>query len=457
MKDKHNRSSRLRWGGLILLAALWVALLWVAYRPTPYLQQQNEAFAFSRVLQVVVIQRWGARESPDWLTRALFLRDETLLREVLRVFDSAEKSGTLVASTRPSWGLVLHLLGDAAKAQSALSYDPVDESGRKQKDLVESILENRPIGADLQSWVQARYEGGTSELPEWHYLAVVAEDEQVRSWLQERGRIMIRRGLVADLLMWTLLLIALGFGIRFLVHRKTMPASPVHRRFVRAWSSRKVVREFLFASILGISGAILVAPIPASAGYYAESVVLSGFFVLVCPAIWLLFRLTPGWTAALRIGGLTKHPWSKSSLANLAGVGLLLIALFAYLSFRMFPAGYRMSDLIRADALDSHFQVIWIFCLACVIAPLCEEWIYRGVLFGALAEKWGPGFAAVGSSLIFSTLHFYSWRGGIDIFFVGLAFCWIYRRSGSLWPGIMVHAAYNLILTTQTAAWFSLH
>ena len=83
--------------------------------------------------------------------------------------------------------------------------------------------------------------------------------------------------------------------------------------------------------------------------------------------------------------------------------------------------------------------------------------IFRGFLFGGLAGKIGVKTAAVVASLVFAFLHFYSWQGFVAVFLYGLVFCWLYRRSGSLWPGILAHGVFNFLITAETAAWFSLH
>lgn len=77
-----------------------------------------------------------------------------------------------------------------------------------------------------------------------------------------------------------------------------------------------------------------------------------------------------------------------------------------------------------------------------VLVPLGEELLFRGVLTTALL-RYGPFVGVVGGALIFALLH------GISIVFPaaviqGLVAGEIYRRSGSLWPAVIVHVVYNL-------------
>ena len=77
-----------------------------------------------------------------------------------------------------------------------------------------------------------------------------------------------------------------------------------------------------------------------------------------------------------------------------------------------------------------------------LLVPLGEELLFRGVLTNALL-RYGPFVGVVGSTLIFALAH------GINIVFpvavvMGLIGAEMFRRSGSIWPGVIVHVVFNL-------------
>jgi uncharacterized protein len=77
-----------------------------------------------------------------------------------------------------------------------------------------------------------------------------------------------------------------------------------------------------------------------------------------------------------------------------------------------------------------------------VFSPLGEELLFRGVVTNALL-RYGPFVGVVGSTLIFALGH------GINTVFpaaivAGLATAEIFRRSGSIWPAVVVHVVFNL-------------
>jgi membrane protease YdiL (CAAX protease family) len=80
-------------------------------------------------------------------------------------------------------------------------------------------------------------------------------------------------------------------------------------------------------------------------------------------------------------------------------------------------------------------------------APLLEEVIFRGFLFGALMDVAGPRSAVVATSLLFAALHAYqlwgNWPAVAVIFLVGYILTVIRQRTDSLIPSIIMHTAYN--------------
>jgi uncharacterized protein len=77
-----------------------------------------------------------------------------------------------------------------------------------------------------------------------------------------------------------------------------------------------------------------------------------------------------------------------------------------------------------------------------VFSPLGEELLYRGIVTNALL-RYGPFVSVVGSTVIFALMH------GINNIFpaavvAGLATAEVFRRSGSIWPGLVVHIVFNL-------------
>jgi membrane protease YdiL (CAAX protease family) len=87
-----------------------------------------------------------------------------------------------------------------------------------------------------------------------------------------------------------------------------------------------------------------------------------------------------------------------------------------------------------------------------LLAPVFEELAFRGLLFGVLRRRfqWMP--AAFISAGIFALAHGYGLIGFLSVFWSGLMWAWIYERTGSLLPGMIAHAANNLLVCLSVIA-----
>ena len=81
---------------------------------------------------------------------------------------------------------------------------------------------------------------------------------------------------------------------------------------------------------------------------------------------------------------------------------------------------------------------------AAVVAPLAEETFFRGFLFQGISKRLRFVWAAIISATIFSLAHL-SPTGLVPIFILGLMLAWLYNKTKSIWPCIIVHCAYNSI------------
>lgn len=77
-----------------------------------------------------------------------------------------------------------------------------------------------------------------------------------------------------------------------------------------------------------------------------------------------------------------------------------------------------------------------------VIAPVAEEVLFRGFLYGGLRSRWGVFWGLVVSSAIFAVIHGF---GGVipPIFVMGIILALAYELTGSIWPPILLHSAVN--------------
>lgn len=83
------------------------------------------------------------------------------------------------------------------------------------------------------------------------------------------------------------------------------------------------------------------------------------------------------------------------------------------------------------------------FLAGAILAPIAEEIVFRGVLMrGMLKMRWHPWVAIVMSALIFALFHGTELQMfGTTVF--GIITGWLYWRTKSLLPGMIVHIVNN--------------
>ena len=90
--------------------------------------------------------------------------------------------------------------------------------------------------------------------------------------------------------------------------------------------------------------------------------------------------------------------------------------------------------------------------MALVIAPVTEELIFRGYIFGVLCRYVGKWWALLISAMVFAAIHAHipSLAG---LFALAITLTLVYEGTGSLWAAILMHSLFNAITVVFTLAW----
>jgi membrane protease YdiL (CAAX protease family) len=200
---------------------------------------------------------------------------------------------------------------------------------------------------------------------------------------------------------------------------------------------------------LAALGVHISAAKPPGGVLIADTVLQDAIFVLTAV-------LLAGWGARKVYSwqfGLRLTPFWRA-------VGLMVLAFVAFYLFTVI-----WSELIQNEAKDKVLEklgskegaalLIASAALTCVVAPICEEMLFRGFIFTSLRNWKGPWPAAVLTALIFGAVHATS-APAVDLLplaGLGFALCLLYRATGSLYPCIAVHAINNSIAFGSIEGW----
>jgi len=96
---------------------------------------------------------------------------------------------------------------------------------------------------------------------------------------------------------------------------------------------------------------------------------------------------------------------------------------------------------------DAFSKDIFSIISVIVFAPLMEETLCRGIVLKGLLKNYKPGKAIFISALFFAAIHLNPWQA-IPAFFGGLFLGWVYYKTQSVLPCIIIHATINAIATS---------
>ena len=154
--------------------------------------------------------------------------------------------------------------------------------------------------------------------------------------------------------------------------------------------------------------------------------------------ITLIIFLKTKWTPLTR-GYLLSKPWG-----TLLWVALFSLGTIIPLSFLYEQLGIEMDENTQ-QIITSMMKEPWGYVAVGILAPLAEEVVFRGAilrtLLGIMSKK-NHWVAILISAAIFGVVHA-NLAQFVNALLMGLLLGWMYYRTGSLVPGILLHWVNN--------------
>jgi membrane protease YdiL (CAAX protease family) len=180
--------------------------------------------------------------------------------------------------------------------------------------------------------------------------------------------------------------------------------------------------------------------------------ILGNFLTIGYQCIWaaLVLGLLPA-VAQRPVTDLgLKVPNRNNSVGWALGVALLFgAATFATAGIYYWITG---SNLFTDYFVSRHpqWQNKWVLVTylvaALFVAPIVEEVVFRGGVYRGIRDAWGVPAGILLSAVIFSALHVAAGADGVTQLLGGLAFAFLYERTGSLLAPVILHFIGNAFL-----------
>ncbi len=367
----------------------------------------------------------GMAEEPAWLKWLVGVDEPvTVRRKALEAFEKLALDNAI-----------------SPRGLEAFAVIKAEQDGLPLQEMLGKVLQgqmisdfeetSRQLASHRGTWWEAKLIGSREEnaLPDVHWRQVYGQDSiQLKT-----------RAVACAVSVWALGLIGLAFVPRAVI-RLARGAREEPAGYAAAWTLPLGLVVFLVATLAWIGFTMMldigIATLP---GLHPLMGILLDSAARMLPtliALGLLFRRP---VHVVRVMGLG----TKVELRVVLGAFSLLMMLDLVLRGLLGAAGSNEPggglSLTEAGAWGLVFAVL----SACILAPVAEEIMYRGVLFRSFRNRLGVLPAAVISSAIFASLHFYDGYGLASVGVFGFSCALLYSATGSLTTVIVLHMLYN--------------
>lgn len=205
--------------------------------------------------------------------------------------------------------------------------------------------------------------------------------------------------------------------------------------FIVIQTTFQLLSILIYSFLKGISFSVIAAGL--SNGKFSEVLIISNLLFSIA-AILLFVKLK--WTPISRTY-LQSKPWGVFFWAAMLSIGFILPAEFIYERIQL-----EMSDNM-VELFSGIMRQPLGYLILGILAPITEEIVFRGALLRVLLETFGHQkrwIAIVISALIFAVIHG-NVAQGTHAFIGGIALGWLYMRTRSVLPGIVLHWVNNSI------------
>ncbi len=179
------------------------------------------------------------------------------------------------------------------------------------------------------------------------------------------------------------------------------------------------------------------------------------FIVVLSTVVAHLITLAIIWAVVTSLGRRSvwqapewRWNWSNPVARFLFVVGIVFMMFAAEVVLSNLLPESKETDFDRLVKNAGNVRILIAF-LAVFTAPLVEEWVYRGVLYGGLRRVAGTLPSVLIVSLLFAGVHFPqywgAWAGLVSISLLSLTLTIIRAATKSLLPCIAVHVLFNAI------------
>ena len=184
--------------------------------------------------------------------------------------------------------------------------------------------------------------------------------------------------------------------------------------------------------------------------YLLANNVVNGIYSVVVYAVCMVLAIgLPWWVLKKKTTrdelGLRGLPtWLDLLLAPVGFVVVMIVAgILTTIMMAILPSvDWQQTQEIGFHGLYDFGEHLLAFICLVIIAPVCEEIVFRGWVYGKLRVRLTAVPAMLIVSALFGIMHG-QWNVGVTVFAMSLGMCAMRELTGTIWSGVILHMIKN--------------
>jgi len=172
----------------------------------------------------------------------------------------------------------------------------------------------------------------------------------------------------------------------------------------------------------------------ATLSFHGSALVLGTVFLALHEITWREVLGNAGWQRSLTLAGATLV------VVTPVMFGLKYVSELVLLKLHQPLEDQRAVELILGAKLGLRCYMVF---FAVILAPVAEEFVFRGLLYSTAKRFGWPRLGCVGVSFLFALIHLNA-PTFLPLFALALALTWLYEKTEGLLAPILAHSLFNL-------------
>ncbi|HNS31938.1 MAG TPA: type II CAAX endopeptidase family protein [bacterium] len=202
-----------------------------------------------------------------------------------------------------------------------------------------------------------------------------------------------------------------------------------------------ILSVVIYPLVLHLSAIFSGKDLPADSDYFLYSGIINTLLITFFLIVFIFARFRHYIFSVLKT---PRKYFVRGLFAYLAFIpALILITIATNYFLKSAGINPEFQEIVRLYLKsDSYTLLALVFFSSCIVAPIAEEIIYRGIIYRALKMRFSVSSSIIISGAIFALIHC-ELSSLPALFFLGMIMSYLFEKFNNLWASIGLHFFNN--------------